>query len=91
MYGKPVVTLCGERTLRQKLRRTDITVGFVVLNVLVNVQSIMRKSLQPLTSTDTGQSVSLLDSISSLPGNTKVSVTDAQRQGGDVAVPIGKL
>ena len=44
MCGEPVVTLRGERTLRQKLRRTVITVGFVVLNVLVNVRSIVRES-----------------------------------------------
>jgi len=53
MYGEPVVTLCGERTLRQKLRRTDITIGFVVLNVLVNIRSIMRESIKSFTSSDT--------------------------------------
>jgi len=44
MCGEPVGTLCGERTTRQKLRRTAITVGFVVLNALVNVRSIIRES-----------------------------------------------
>jgi len=53
MYGEPVVTLCGERTLRQKLRRTDITIGFAVLNVLVNIRSIMRESIKSFTSSDT--------------------------------------
>jgi len=45
MCGEPVATLCGERTLRQKFRRTDTTVGFVVLNVLVNVRFIIRESV----------------------------------------------
>ena len=53
MYDEPVVTLCGERTLRQKLRRTDITIGFAVLNVLVNIRSIMRESIKSFTSSDT--------------------------------------
>jgi hypothetical protein len=42
MCGDPVVALSGEITLIQKLRRTDITVGFVVLDVLVNVGSVIR-------------------------------------------------
>jgi hypothetical protein len=45
MCGEPVVTLGGERTLRQKLRRTDVRVGFAVLNVLVNVLSTIRESV----------------------------------------------
>jgi len=44
MCGEPIRTLCGERTPRQKLRRTDVTVDFVVLNVLINVRSIIRES-----------------------------------------------
>jgi hypothetical protein len=43
MCGETVGTLCGERTTRQKLRRTDITVGFVVLNLLVSVRYIIRE------------------------------------------------
>jgi hypothetical protein len=50
--GEPVVTLCGERTLRQKLRLTVITIGFVVLNALASVRSIIRESLGLLTSSD---------------------------------------
>jgi len=80
MCGEPVVTLCGERTLRQKLRRTVITVGFVVLNVLVNVRSIVRESGRLFVGT-LCYPWHQWTIISSLPGNTHVSVTDAQRYG----------
>jgi len=87
MCCEPVVTLCGDRTLRQKLRRKDKTLDFIVLNVLVNVDSIIPESCCILRVT-LSSPWHYWTIISSLLGNNHVSFTDAQRQGGDVKVPI---
>lgn len=81
MCGETVGTLCGERTTRQKLRRTDITVGFVVLNLLVSVRYIIREYSRLLGVT-LYNPWHLWTIISSVPGNTQVSVRDTQSQVG---------